>query len=116
MKHLSTPSETVKAIAGRKLAYRLRGVPLKFRLQLAADLVASRVQLIELTVKQACALAGVTPASFNRNCEAERIALRAVRRARELDRLIDRVIAKGGTDRLVDRLDALTAPAAVAAE
>jgi hypothetical protein len=114
---LENASPPVKAISGRKLACRLRRLHAISRAQLAVDLVSGRIDLNRWTVKQACLLTGASLAKVNamRRVEAGG-SLAKVRRVHSLDQLIDRVVARGGLDRLVDRLDELTKPQTQAAE
>jgi hypothetical protein len=113
----TTPPAQIKTLLGHKLASRLRHFPAHWRVNLAVDLIAGNATLANLTVRQACKITGASPYHVNarRRQLAGGASLAEVRHARAVDRLIDRVIAHGGVDRLMTRLDELTAPA-VAAE
>ena len=113
----SKPEVKPQQCAG-DLPYALRGMPADVRATLAAAAVAGDVALYGFNSKQACSLFDVSRYELNR-------ALRELgvtppikmRRARSVDRLIDKIVrAEGGANRLAERLDELTRPTRVAAE
>jgi hypothetical protein len=101
---LTNNRPAVKEISGRLLARRLRkgDIDPAHRARLALDLQAGKVRICDLTSKQARQLAGTTVAE-----------LAAMRRAARMpsDTRIDRFIAKAGTDRVLQAIDRMTAPA-----
>jgi hypothetical protein len=100
------------------LPYALRGMTGDLRALLAVPAVAGDVALYGFTVKQACALFGVSRYELNRALHELGVTPPAkARQAHTVDRLINKIRSiEGGTARLLALFDELTKPTQVAAE
>jgi hypothetical protein len=117
-----------KTVVGRQLAKRLKGIPVDFRALLAAELMAGEVVLHGLTQTQASALVRVNRGYVScankaspeqrEDIKHKRLSIRSLyRKRRDLtDDRLEKLILAAGPGRVMQILDRLTAPTAIAAE
>jgi len=105
-----TSPTVVKATSGQKLACRLRCATAEQRAALAVDLMAGRVAIEKFTARQA-AMTSARPHHIQKQRKNATSGSPIVRDPTDaVDRLIDRIAALGGLDRLLQRLDEITRP------
>ena len=110
---LPTNPGSVKRISGRRLAYQLRRIPASWRVRLTLDLIAGRVELRDLTIRQALKITGASLAQLNElRRDKAGCSLRELQHKQRADRLVARV---GAAD-VMAALDRTTQPQAAAAE
>jgi hypothetical protein len=109
----------VKQISARKLARRLRTMPVSLRIRLAVDLVDGAVAAHSFTPKQAAEFTDVSVGKINKLRRARAGgSLAATRRERAIEHAIARIIRTAGNsgfDQLAQRIEQLK-PQAQAAE
>jgi hypothetical protein len=108
------PRNSVKTVTGLQVAQRSRGLESR-RVDLAIDLMDGGITLTHLTLEQACAITRARPGRVNASRRARAGgSLARARHAKAIDRLIDRIRASHADNLLIERLDAITAPAIAA--
>jgi hypothetical protein len=107
-------AKPVKVQSGRKLSCRLRGSTVHQKAAIAVELMEGATAVKQLTAKQAAVITGAKPFHITtRRKRAAGIPVVVRDRGDVVDRLIDRIYKLGGADRLLERLEELTAPTAV---
>ena len=110
---LPTNPTSVKRISGKRLAYQLRHIPKSWRVRLTLELIAGRVELRDLTIRQALKITGASLAQLN---ELRRDKAGCSLRELQHKQRADRLVAHVGAADVMAALDRMTQPQAVAAE